>query len=106
MSPIHSQQISEYLIDSWIDLNDIAMKTQLKWNEEVKVCVGRLLSKAVDVKGLTDGGQSGDGDDDDGGGGASGAESIVAPRLLSQALLKQCWRSQDEEDCFQRWIWS
>ena len=37
-----------------------AMKTQHKWNEEGKVCVGRLLSKAVDVKGLTDGGQSGD----------------------------------------------
>ena len=36
------------------------MKTQLNWNEEGKVCVGRLLSKAVDVKGLTDGGQSGD----------------------------------------------
>ena len=33
--------------------------TQIK-NEGGKVCVERPLSKAVDVKGLTDGGQSGD----------------------------------------------
>ena len=33
---------------------------EIKERNGGKVCVGRLLSKAADVKGLTDGGQSGD----------------------------------------------